>query len=1564
MKPSFAKIQIHGARGHNLKNISLEIPHHQLIVITGVSGSGKSSLAMDTIAAEGRRQFLESIPSFARKFGGKMNKPEVSHISGLFPVISLSQLRSGGSSNSTVGTLSEIYDYLRLLYARFGKSKTVPHLTRSLFSFNSPAGCCPVCRGLGVEEQISLDKLITDPDLSLRQGCLKPTLPNGYIMYTQVTIDVLDTVCREHDFSVDIPWNKLSQEQQDVILNGSTRLKVLYGKHSLESRLKWTALKAKPREEGYYKGILPIMTDILRRDRNKNILRFAESVTCRQCEGTRLNTAALSVRWQSHSIADLADMELETLTEFLLNLSGLQSGETRIVSKIISSLEMLDKLGLSYLQLSRKTRSLTGGEIQGIRLINQAAAKLANVLYIFDEPSLGLHPVYTSALINIMRQLINNGSTVILIEHDPDIIKHADWIIKMGPAAGVHGGQLIFNGSFDKFMDFEREDSLVPSTPVSTEVSETPITDGNNEDLLIPDCNINNLKNFEVKFKTNAINVVTGVSGAGKSSLIYGCLLPRLKNVIEVNQTPIGRTPRSNPATYTGMADSIRDIFAAQPAALAKGFKKSHFSFNNKGGRCETCEGAGKIQIGMHYMGTIDLNCEACNGQRFNREILEIKVNNLSIARVYDLSINEALIFFQDHKKLYTILSLLQSLDLGYLKLGQPSTTLSGGEAQRLKLAAALAKKLRKKTWFILAEPTTGLHYQDTLLLLKALRSLIARGHTVVCLEHQKQIIKAADWIIDLGPGSGFRGGQLIFEGTFPDFLNCRTSITATSFTKSVIPDPVRPRQEQPLKIIRATTNNLKDLTLTFPKNKLTVITGLSGSGKSSLAFATLFAMAKARFCESLSTYARGHIKQSNLAKVESIENLTPAVAVDHRALPSTPRSTVGTLTGIHEKYRYLFSRAAGLDGIKKSASSFSFNHQTGACPACSGLGFLRKADPEKMAADHSLSILNGALTHNSVIRYYGHPDSQFTAILKKAANENNIDLNKPLNRLNTVEQNIIFHGTGPHIYQTTWEYKTRTCSGHKEITGTWKGYCNLIEDEYNRRLHNKNLTVINNLMHDVECKTCGGSRLNKEALLIEIDGLNIDTLAALSLTDTATWFKNGKNCPKALRILKERIFLEITPMLNCLEQLGLQHLSINRRSSTLSHGEAQRLQLARQLNNSLTGLTIILDEPTLGLHSSNIADLLQIIRQLRNKGNTIIVIEHDLDVIEAADYIIEIGPGSGENGGQLVAEGNYSKFIESANSITAPFLKKHLSLQPVTRKLKPRAFGLRGVNKYNLVEQDFDFNYGGLIALTGISGAGKSTLVHQVLQKTLLARKPINCRSYYDHINFDQIIALDQKKLSGNKTGSLCSASGLLPLLQNLFAASDGAKRAGLTKASFSFFTKKGWCPDCRGTGIKKISLDFMEDIINPCEPCNGKRYNHQISDFKLQGCSIADVLQMTLQQTYQYIVQLNNNHPKQLETILHNLLDLGLGHLLTGQNISPLSGGEAQRLKLVIHLLQSKSQKILYLLDEPTSGLHYHDIDNLVRVFNRLADQGHTVLFIEHNKYLISAANQVIQL
>jgi len=791
--PAKGHIIIRKASENNLKEISLSLPRNKLIVVTGLSGSGKSSLVYDVIFREAENRYLGSFSSYARQFMGKMKKPEVEKIEGLSPAIAVNQKSVINNPRSTIGTLTGLYDLLRLIFARLGKSNRPGHfeIDRSLFSFNSPKGACENCLGLGVEEYIDPGLLISDPSKTLREGALSITTGSGYIIYSQVTMDVLNQVCSAEGFDVDIPWEELTKKQKDIVLYGSDKIEIPFGKHTLESRMRWSGITAKPRETGYYKGIIPVMENILKRDRNKSILRFVSSGKCSLCHGKRLNERALSVKWQQKSIADFAVLtvlELDASIRKILKLQHSDAVAINLIFQILKRTEILEKLGTGYLQIDRGSDTLSGGESQRLRFANQVLSDMSGMLYIFDEPSIGLHPMENRKMIEVLKELRDKGNSVIVVEHEDDFIRQADHLIDIGPAAGSNGGEVVIKAAIEDIPSLQ-VNSPTRDYLLGKETFEINRDPSNSEEKIhISAAAEHNLKHIDVDFKLHALNVLTGVSGAGKSTLteiILSRFLRKqlhggkdhpgrfdrirgweeIKKLVAIDQSPIGRTPRSNPATYTALFDHIRDLFAALPESKVRGWSKGRFSFNNRGGRCETCQGAGYRQIGMHFMGQVEMLCEACNGKRFNDKTLEIKFQEKNIYEILEMSVDEALHFFTLHKRLIRILQTMHRLGLGYLKLGQRSTTLSGGEAQRVKLASELSRPVSAHTLYVLDEPTTGLHNADVKVLLQAMKELVEHNNTVILIEHHMGLILSADHIIDLGPGSGKQGGYLLASG-------------------------------------------------------------------------------------------------------------------------------------------------------------------------------------------------------------------------------------------------------------------------------------------------------------------------------------------------------------------------------------------------------------------------------------------------------------------------------------------------------------------------------------------------------------------------------------------------------------------------------------------------------------------------------------------------------------------------------------------------------------------------------------------------------------------------------
>jgi excinuclease ABC subunit A len=1620
-------ISLHNCREHNLKSVDVDIPRHSLTVVTGVSGSGKSSLVFDTLYREGERRYLESFSSYARQYLGKLTRPDVGHIDGLSPTIAVDQKRVVRNPRSTVGTLSEIYDYLRLLFARLGKipkgaSQGFPKLERALFSFNSPAGACPHCKGLGVQDRVDDELLIEDPVKTLRQGALVITTPTGYTIYSQVTIDVLNRVCEAHGFSVDIPWQELTAEQKKVVLYGSDIIKIPYGKHPLESRMKWSGITAKPREEGYYKGIIPVIENILKVDRNKNILRFARSMPCTSCKGTRLNPDALAITIDGKHIAQFAALTIRQLQTFFLQLQMPDSqaaiGEP-IITTILGRCQLLIDLGLGYLTLDRESTTLSGGEAQRIRLATQMSTGLRGILYTLDEPSIGLHHSDNQRLLDLLKQLRDNGNTVVLVEHDEETMLQADRLIDIGPAAGKKGGEILFNGTpqellkEDVLQDFPaagRSRTRAFLTGKETIATPTHRRQGNGNMLTVTGATQNNLKNISVSFKLATLNVVTGVSGAGKSSLVHDILANQLKRqlhqantqpgkfesitgieyidkVIEIDQSPIGRTPRSNPATYTKVFDHIRDLFAQVPQAKARKWSKGRFSFNVKGGRCEGCEGAGIKQIGMHFLGNVDVLCDQCSGKRFNDDTLEIQYLGKTIYDILEMPIQEALVFFHQYPKITRVLQAMTHLGLGYIQLGQSATTLSGGEAQRVKLAAELCRPATGKTLYILDEPTTGLHAADIMILLASLQRLVEKGNTVITVEHHQDFIKTADWVIDLGPGSGEEGGQCIASGT-PEEV---ASIPAKPRLPHDLPVTRRIQQNDPIIFKGVTTHNLKAVDVTIPVNKITVITGVSGSGKSSLAFDTIFAEGQQRFLERFSTYSRRLLANSagTDREMASCSGLMPAIAVSQASASHNPRSTVGTMTEILDYYRLLFARvgvphcpACGNKLTQNKClacnfsaqhplltSMFSFNHHQGACNHCKGLGVVTVCDPDKLVTHSDRSLLDGALDGSKTGKFYGDPHGQYIATLWALSRAKGIDFSKPWCKLDANTRHIAMYGNGDETYDVTWKYKRKNRNGEHNFQAQWLGFVNYVNQEYQRKHADKRGTAMMPLMIQRPCPACAGHRLKGEFLAVRFAGLNIAQLCHKTATQAMEFFEQVADTPASFAIgtqdfeTTRQLRLEILRRLGYLRDVGLDYLSLDRSADTLSGGEAQRIRLAGQLGSGLTGVIYVLDEPTIGLHSRDTQKLLSVLTQLKEHGNTVIIVEHDAEIIAAADHIIDLGPGGGKNGGQITAIGSPDEIKNNKHSKTGRYLNNPNAL-PVPIKRRTLATGLKITQAIanNLKQIDVAIPAQGIVAVTGVSGCGKSSLLFDVISASYEKGGPVACKAISGFENFNHIVAVNQNAVGSSPSSTPATYTGIFDIIRQLFSDTPEAQTLKYKKNRFSFNVKGGRCETCQGMGKIRTPMDFLADVWTTCNDCNGQRYNQETLQIKLAGQSISDILKMTVSEAHVFYSTTIDHGT--ISHVLSIMEEVGLGYIQLGQAGNTLSGGEAQRLKLVTQLIKAKNDKNLYLLDEPTTGLHFEDVGRLLTLFHRLADAGHTLLVIEHHPDVIKHADWVIEL
>lgn len=823
-------IIIKGAKVNNLKNINVKVPKNKLTVITGLSGSGKSSLAFDTIFAEGQRRYVESLSNYAKQFLNTIPKPEVDHIEGLSPTISIDQKSSLRSPRSTVATMSDVYDYLRLLYARYGilyclkcnkklKKKKIndnnkiivnyfcekcnhqfSKPTISSFSFNSPEGACPDCRGLGKKMVIDPEEIMPNPRLTLFEGAIWPW--SRSTSQSKTINDLLKKLEKNHRISLNTPVGKLSKRAKNIILYGTKDLD--------KSDLK------------YFEGVIENLENKYQNTSSDyiktEIKKYMVERICPTCHGTRLKKESLAVKIIDKNIYELGLLTISELKEILIkNIQNKISKDhliMPIIKEIINKLSFIEQVGLSYLTLSRNSTTLSGGEAQRIRLATQLGSYLTGIIYILDEPSIGLHPKDQAKFLNVLNKLRNSENTVIVVEHDRSTMEIADNIIDIGPGAGEFGGKIVDYGTYEDI--YKSKKSLTGKYLRGEKYIDIPSKRQKGEKkIIIKGAKENNLKNIDVSIPLNTLTCITGVSGSGKTSLIFDILAKYLKKkfykakinpgqyslitgsqnidkVIVVDQMPIGKTPRSNPATYTGLFTLIREVYASLKESKTKRFGSGHFSFNVAGGRCENCKGDGVLKFEMYFLPDAYITCPLCQGKRYNKDILNIyfKPDHIkegkNIAQILDMTVLEALNFFKDYKLIYHKLKVLDDVGLGYIRLGQSAITLSGGESQRIKLATELARKDTTKTLYILDEPTTGLHFDDINKLLKVIHALVDKGNTVLIVEHNLDIIKNADYIIDLGPVGGKEGGYLLFSGTPEELIKDEKSITG-KYLKNIL---------------------------------------------------------------------------------------------------------------------------------------------------------------------------------------------------------------------------------------------------------------------------------------------------------------------------------------------------------------------------------------------------------------------------------------------------------------------------------------------------------------------------------------------------------------------------------------------------------------------------------------------------------------------------------------------------------------------------------------------------------------------------------------------------------
>lgn len=1578
-------------REHNLDGVTVEIPHGKLTVVTGVSGSGKSSLVFDTLHAASQRRYLETLSLHARRFLQRLPAPKMTNAIGLSPSIALAQRSAGDHVRSTVGTLSGLHDILRFWFAR------ECGLEARDFSFVS-AGACSECRGIGSADEVVRELLVGDPSKTLRQGALVPTTDSGYIVYSQVTVDALNTVCQAHGFDVDTPWQQLSREQQDVVFFGSDRVQVPFGKHSLESRMRWSGITAKPRELGFYRGLIPTIAEILRRSRNVNALRFAKSVPCRECGGSRLGASARQAKIAGVSIVEVSRWPFPDLAKWC---AGFDCDES---NRLQRRLKVFERLGLTHLTCDRATTTLSGGEHQRLRLGAIATSGLAGVTFVLDEPSIGLHASEEMAVLGLLCELRDAGNTVVVVEHSAHALRVADHIIDIGPGPGLQGGRVLYCGHPDRLgADADRTSATrlhyAQDGECTDELLRQPRSTQSADFLEVLGVNANNLVDVDARFALARLNVVAGVAGAGKSTLVMralaasvrahlsGSALPSevrevrgaegLGQVIHVGQAPIGRTPRSNPATYTGVFDDIRKCFAALPHAREQGYKATTFSFNTKtGGRCSVCEGSGREVVGMHGLPSVELTCGACRGRRFRDEVLQVRYREeFSILDVLEATVAEAREIFSVEPKIMSVLHALHVVGLDHLTLGQPATTLSGGEAQRVRLAGELARGSRKQSLFVLEEPTIGLHRADVGQLLLALDGLVDKGHTVVLVEHDLDVLRAADHIIDIGPGAGCGGGVVSGVGDAAEISKLDTP-TGRALRFGIEVEQGKQTasqiavQKPPIRLRGAATHNLQNIDVDIPSIGFTVVTGVSGSGKSSLVFDTFFGESRARFTEHLSGYVQRQLGAGG-ARARSLseaDGMRPTIALAQRAEAAGSRdlrATVATTAEIHALLRTLWSRVGGRDF---SAGAFSFFLREGACPDCTGVGSVERCDRNQVLADPDSPLFDGALNvSNKVVADYADPTMRYRAVIEAVAASRGWDLTCAWSKLPREAQETLLYGCGDEQFEAIWEHDGAETGDVHRWNTKWLGIAGDIDREYARRQQSgavTRATAFAALLSDQVCDSCGGDRLAEPMRSVMVGGYTLPGLCRLTATELSKALREGLHLSARDQEIAAETVAELQRRLDRMIQLGLGHLQLDRVTSTLSSGERQRLYLSRQLASPLTGCVYVLDEPTLGLHVRDTDALLQAIAEMVQAGNAVVAVEHDMRMVAAADHAIEIGPGAGAAGGLIVASGAPAQLPYESRT------GRRMRMPVIAARREPRhqsssSIEIRGACLHHLDNLDVELPTGCMTVVTGVSGSGKSSLIRSVLGASARAKASTGCREVMGLEQFSAVV--EDAGARAHRTRTSCVANHLLVFdeLRRLFAATNVAKQRGFKAGHFAFLGKSGGaCRSCSGIGWVRSEFDFLgADSWVLCEQCAGRRYDDETLMVRWQDKNLAEVLDATIDELLLIASQAG---AKKLIAPLRIAQDLGLGYLRLGQSADSLSGGEAQRVSLAVHLAAPSRSSLptLYLLDEPTRGLHPDDIDAMLLAFGRLLAAGHTIVAIEHDLSVIAAADHVIDL
>jgi excinuclease ABC subunit A len=1724
--------RLRNARTHNLRGINLDLVPGELIAVAGVSGAGKSSLCIDTLYAEGQRRFVESFSAYARQFLERRDRPPVDSLDPVPPAIAVDRGAPVRTSRSTVGTMTELADYLRLLWARastiacegcgrevrrgtvhlateavlsrtegagarvvvtyrvatddperylgvrerlleegyrrvfldgvtrdldevapseaikgggldvvidrlvardgertrvaealgtamargrradvhfpdggaalrFSRGldcaycdKRYPEPSPGLFSHQSPLGACEACKGFGRTIDIDWDKVVPDGGLTLDEGAIKPWTSKT----TEWERKKLVEFCKKQKIPADKPWKTLKESDRTIILEGTK------GFDGVRPWFTWLETKA------YHMHVRVFLS------------RFRKYVECTVCHGSRMRPEVDRYRVCGLSITEASAMAVAELRARLAELPAADEPTDRVAAEIRARLGYLDDVGVGYLSLDRASRTLSGGEVQRVSLTAALGTSLTGTLMVLDEPTAGLHPRDAARLIMVARGIAALGNVALVIEHDLGLIASADRVIELGPDAGEHGGQIVYDG--------DPAGLGAVDTPTGVAMRECGPARSERRKakgwLTLRGARGHNLKGIDVRFPTGVLTCVTGVSGSGKSSLVGETLFPALtrslaaralgvqseealpydglegaddvRAVMHVDQGALGRTTRGNPATYLGAYDRIRARFAASPESKTRGYSTRTFSFNVEGGRCPACEGAGYETVEMQFLADVSFLCPDCKGRRFRDEVLEVRVRGASIADVLDMSADAVVAHFHDDAALVQAVEPLRAVGLGYLRMGQSLSTLSGGEAQRLKLAAALGDA-RKGAVVILDEPTTGLHRRDVARVFDTLDALVERGVTVIVVEHDPYVAARADHVIDLGPEASAGGGEVVAEGTpeevaqsprsrFAVYLRTALDVTSAAIDHATV---ARPKTKVDLSALRgividgAREHNLHVGHLEIPREKLVAMTGPSGSGKSSLAFDIIYAEGQRRFLETLSPYARQYLPSLGRADVDSITGIPPAISLEQRTARAGAMSTVATVTEIAHYVRLLFAKVA-----------------TPYCPKCD-LPIGARA-PEaiveelsrELPATANLSVWAPAVRARKGL--HGEVIERARKSGIEAVRVDGVDYDPTkVPELKKTKTHDVWLWVG----NAETRDREKVLAMIHRAASLAEGHCVVERDERAGRVGEPRVYSTRRACPKCgrgvpeldprhfsfntpqgRCTTCEGTGLNEDGGACgECEGTRLAPIPRAVRLGARHFHETLSMTPGELRqTLRDVVFAarekaiaeaplaQLEGKLTTLVDLGLDYLTLDRRANTLSGGEMQRLRLAAQIGAGLTGVLYVLDEPTIGLHGRDTGRLVKAMRALVSKGASVVVVEHDADVIRAADWVVDLGPGGGQAGGRVIASGPSAEVL-AGDSPTAKSLRVDVGAGARQRPMEGASWlTVKGAKGHNLQSTTARFPLGRFVCVAGVSGSGKSTLVEKIMLRAVKKKLGLVTDAPLAHTGLDgwkaleRAVAIDQSPIGRTPRSVPATYVGIWDNIRGMFAALPESKARGWGIGRFSFNTSSekggGRCEVCEGGGVRHVEMAFLPDVSVPCEACGGSRFTRETREVKLHGYDVGEILALTIEEARQVFHQLSK-----IARPLDLLHDLGLGYLALGQGSHTLSGGEAQRIKLATEL-QTGGASTLYVLDEPTTGLHLSDVDRLVTVMQKLVDRGDSLVVIEHHPTVLAAADWVLEL